>query len=149
MNGTTLFLNCMVMFVQWPWRTLDMSQPMLTNFPTTSSTLKPQKSNIHLNIKEKMLSKVVDKLTTSTHKKMGMHLHFCNTYKWIDSHYMLLIIVTSSTLTSLKGATTCCFDSLQQYNVRDLYHPHLDVSDQCFLKTLLTLKSWNRSFKSS
>jgi hypothetical protein len=33
--------------------------------------------------------------------------------------------------------------------VRDLYHPHLDVSDQCFLKTLLTLKSWNRSFKSS
>jgi len=62
MNGTTLFLNCVVMLVRWPWKTLDPSQPMFTNFLASSSTLKPQKSSIHLTIKEKQLLEVANKL---------------------------------------------------------------------------------------
>ncbi len=124
MNGITLFLNCMVMLVQWPWQTLDPSQPMLTNFLISSSTLKPQKSSIHLTIKEKILLEVVDKLTASTHRRMGMHLHFCTTYRWIDNHCVLSILVTSSTLIAIKGVTSnVYFGSLQQYNMHDLYHP--------------------------
>ncbi len=135
MNGATLSLICVVMPIWWPWKTLDMSQPMFTNFPTSSSTLIPQKSNIHLNIKEKMLSKVVDKLIISTHRRIGMRFHFCSTYKWIDNHYVLSIMVISSTLTAMKGAlanvtlvtsnnTTCMMFAI----------PHLDVLDQTFYK---------------
>jgi hypothetical protein len=79
---------------------------MFTNFPTSSSTTKPPKSNIHLNIKKTLLLKVVNKLTASIHRRMGMHLHFCSTYKWIDNHYVLLIVVISSTPTAMKGAIT-------------------------------------------
>jgi len=137
MNGTTLFLNCVVMPIWWPWKTLDPSQPMLTNFPTSSSTLKPPKSNIHLIVKENMLSKVANKLIASTHRRMGMHLHFCITYKWIDNHYVLSIVVTSSTLIAMKGATTN--DVLVASNntmCMTFTIFHRDVLDQCFLETL-------------
>ncbi len=121
---------------------------MLTNFPASFSTPKPPKSKTHLTIK-KNLSEVVDKLT-STHRKMGMRLHFCTTYKWIDNHYVLLIMVTSSTLNIMKGATTnVALVASNNTTCMIFAISHLDVSDQCFLETLLTFKSWNRSFRSS
>jgi hypothetical protein len=97
-----------------------------------------------------MLSKVVDKLIASTYRRMKMHLHFCTKYKWIDNHYVLLIMATSWALTTMKGATTnATLVASNNTMCMTTTIPHLDVSDQCFLETFLTFKSWNRSFKSS
>jgi hypothetical protein len=115
---------------------------MFTNFPTNSSTPKPQKSNINLTIKEKMLLEVVDKLIASTNRRMGMRLYFCTTYKWIDNHCVLSIVVTSLALTAMKGATTnVTLVASNNTMCMTFAIPHPDVSNQCFLETLLTFKS--------
>ncbi len=141
MNGVSLFFNCMVTPIQWSWKTLDASPPMFTNFPTSFSTLRP-KSNIHLTVKEKMLSKVANKLIASTHRRIGMHFHFCTTYKWIDNYCVLLIVVTSSTLIVMKGAiTNVVLVTSNNTTCRTFTILYPDVLDQCFLETLLTFKS--------
>jgi len=141
-NGTTLFLNCVVTPIRWPWKTLNPSQPMFTNFQASSSTPKPPKSSIHLTIKEKMLSEVADKLIASTHRRMGMCFHFCTTYKWIDYHCVLSIVVTSSALITMKGATTnATLVASNNTMCMTSTSPHPDVSNQGFLETLLTFKS--------
>ncbi len=71
-----------------------------------------------------------------------MHLHFCTTYKWIDNHYVLSIMVISLALTTMKGvATNVVLVTSNNTMCMTLTIPHLDVSNQCFSKTLLTFKS--------
>jgi hypothetical protein len=88
-----------------------------------------------------MLSEVANKLTASTFRRMGMHLHFCTTYKWIDNHCVLSIMVISSTLTTMKGATTnvvLVASNNTMWMTSTI--PHHDVLNQCFFRNTLDLQ---------
>jgi hypothetical protein len=77
---------------------------MLTNFPTNFSNLNPHILSKPFTINLKTLSNVVESLAISTRRRIIILFQPCTTYKWIDNHYMLSIVVTSSTITTLKLA---------------------------------------------
>jgi hypothetical protein len=80
--------------------------------------------NMHFNIKAKMLFKMIEIHIVSTQKRMGILLHFWTTYKWIENHCVLLIVVTSVVVITMKVAiTNVYFHSLQQNNMHYLCHP--------------------------
>jgi hypothetical protein len=102
------------------------SQPMLISFPTRSFKPNPPKLIKHFNISPKMLSKVVTYPLFPCRTKIL--LHYCTTYKWIDNHYVLSIIITLFTLIAIKEAianvilvasnkTPCIISTIPQPNL--------------------------------
>ncbi len=122
-------------------RTLILSQPMFTNFLTSSSNPNPSNSNKHFNIKTKML-KVANIIAISTQRNMGILFHCWTTYKWMDSHQMLAIIVTLFVVITIKEKTAnVAFMISNKISHITSTIPHPELSIQCFLKTLLTFNN--------
>ncbi len=82
---------------------LLLSHPMPTSFPMIiSSNLNPPNSRKPFTMNPETLLNMAKTLTFSTHKRIKILFQPCTTYKWIDNHYVLSIIVTSITLTTMK-----------------------------------------------
>jgi hypothetical protein len=61
---------------------------------------------MHFNIKAKMLLEMIEIHIVSTQKRMRILLHFWTTYRWIENHCVLSIVVTSLAITTTKNAIT-------------------------------------------
>lgn len=105
-KGATFSLNCRVSPYLWPWNTLLSSHLMPTSLLTSSSNLNPPYSTKHFNIKEKMLSNVVNIPIVCTQRQIKMVFHYWTRYRWINIHWVLSIIVTSLAEKTMKEATT-------------------------------------------
>jgi hypothetical protein len=81
--------------------------------------------------KEK-LSHVLETPILFTKKKIGILFHALTTYKCMEIHWVLSIVMTSFALLAMK-ATTCVFCNLQQDNVHDLCHALNKVITLMFL----------------
>ncbi len=79
--------------------------------------------------KEKVITCV--RFTNSFYKKEDRDPPW-TTYKCLEIHWVLSIVMTSSTLLTMKATITCVFCNLQQDNVHDLCHPLTKVINQCF-----------------
>jgi hypothetical protein len=76
---------------------------MSTNFPMTISTnLNPPNLSKPFTMSLKPLLDMAKTLTFSTHKRIKILFQPCTTYKWIDNHNVLSIVVTSYALTTMK-----------------------------------------------
>lgn len=105
-KSATSSLNCKVTPNLRPYNTLLPLHPLLINMLTSSFNLKPPYSTKHFNIKEKMLSNVVDVPIVCTQRRIKILFHSWTMYRWIKSHWVLSIVITSSTKTTMKETTT-------------------------------------------
>jgi hypothetical protein len=138
-KGATFSLNYRFTIDLWPWNTLLSSHLMLTSLPTSSSNFNPPYSTKHFNIKEKMLSDVVDIPTICIKKEWNPfpllnHIH-------VDKESLGIIDCCNfiDKNNNERSKNKSCFGGIQENVMHNFYHPPTIPINLMFLRNRFNL----------